>query len=172
MRHPLVTFWEEKGRLDGLAEQRGREHAAAIEVYPYLQAALDEFSKSGNATGCVELTDEQSNYLLNAARNMAVLAVRERDSRWLRYALLAIFAGGCKVDVRETLAHLCLLENSARRITCSLDEIFDAVKHNADKETGEVVLSFLARSPETKTLKAFGYREVQGSGGFDYKRAW
>ena len=165
----LEQFWMQKLSLDADARQFGRPRAVPVEVYPLLCATLDRILALA-APGRYSIALTEAEYLLNAARNMSILAVRENDNNWLRYGLLALVVERCTFDYRETISDLSLLDNSARRLGVDLSDTWRGVESIADDNVRTIVLSFLNRSSEEKAIHHFGFVEVIRASGFDYKR--
>jgi hypothetical protein len=167
----LDKFWKDKAQLEARAYVAGKAVAFPRDRYATLIEALEEAIKNG-VIRAINPSPEQSNYLLNAARNMAVYAVRDGDASWIRHGLLALAAEGVRYDPRETLIDLCLLNNSADRIGADLSENQAEIERVACREFADLLATFIRRPNEQKSLKAFGYIEVVRAGGFDYKRNW
>jgi hypothetical protein len=170
----LESFWEEKNKLDETAKRNGLRSAIPLDVYPHLIAALRNFEREGgyhHRRGPLG-GDDQRKYLLNAARNMSVLAVRDKDANALRWAILALVVEDCQLDYRESLINLALLNHSANKTGVDLEKIFDSVKHCCSPQMLKFIVSFLMRPSEKQSIDAFGYVEITRKGGFDYKCQW
>lgn len=165
----LEQFWLQKLSLDAAAKQLGRPRAPPVEVYPLLRATLDGILAL-SVPGRYSIALTEAEYLLNAARNMSILAIRENDQGWLRYGFLALVVERCTFDYRETISYLALLDNSARRLGVDLRDIWRNIESIADGKVRTMVLSFLNRSHEEKAIHHFGFVEVIRASGFDYKR--
>jgi hypothetical protein len=167
-------FWSEKARLDELARKSGKHASALTDVFPALYAMLDrwdvvpEEQKQSESGG---LTDEQRRFLLNAARGLSILAVRENRAEHLRYGLLALLLEGARSDSQETVSYLSLLNHSAAKIGASLMPIFVALGARSFANAGALIERFLSKSEPAKAISLFGFQEIQRSNGFDYKRS-
>lgn len=170
----LKSFWEEKNKLDETAKRNGLRSAIPLDVYPHLIAALGNFEREGGyQRPCGPLEeDDQRSYLLNAARNMSVLAVRDNDASAIKWAILAIIVEDCQLDYRESLINLALLNHSASKIGGDLAKVFNTVKHCCSPQMFQFITSFLMRPSEKQSIDAFGYVEITRKDGFDYKCQW
>jgi hypothetical protein len=167
-------FWSEKTRIDDRARESGKPAAALTDVFPALETVLDrwdvmpEEQKQSESGG---LSDEQRQFLLNAARGMSILAVRVNRTEYLRYGLLALLLEGARSDSQETVSYLSLLNHSAAKIGANLMAFFSALDARSFGNVGALIERFLSKSESAKAISLFGFQEVQRSSGFDYKRS-
>ncbi len=93
------------------------------------------------------------------AQRMAVRALRERSREPLTLALTAVCIEDTKLDFRDTITSLALLNHVAERIQIDPEQLFrDAIAMSTER-TSKMIVSFLARSPEMKSLSAVGFHE-------------
>ncbi|MFB9831703.1 hypothetical protein [Actinoallomurus acaciae] len=113
-----------------------------------------------------------SETLLTAyCQRMAVLAVREREPRWLVLGLRAAALASRIDDIRNVIIVLSLLWHSAQLIDQSAMSMFSGVADGAGR-FGEALNSFAARDEKDKSLSAMMY-SVRGDGAeFDYVCDW
>lgn len=166
-------FWAEKMRLDDLARNAGKPAAALTDVFPYLEVTLDRLESvpiEEKRTVSDTLPNEQRQFLLNAARGMAILAVRMNRAEHLRFGLLALLLEGGRSDSRETVSYLSLLNHSAGKIGGNLPTIFESLRGRALEDAGSLIARFLSKPESARSIDLFGFQEVHRSSGFDYKR--
>jgi hypothetical protein len=168
--HPLKAFFEAKAQLDQQAIISGQTSAVPAEVYPHLASALREALRFGSLPYLGNA--DESEYLLNAARNMAIFAVWESNPEWLSSGLLALLAEGGRTDPRITMLHLAMLNHAAEKIGVSFKTVTEPMIKLTTSEVAALVTSFNARPAEAKSLESFGYKEVLRRGKFDFKCAW
>lgn len=165
--HPLTPFFEEKLKLDQAAIAHGRSCALPIEVMPRLRAALEDCvqNKAGRFPG----TEEQLDYLGNAARIMAIFAVWDSSKQWIESGLLALVFENAQSDSRVTLTHFAMLNHAAKKIGADFDQMARTLIDQLGPDLTEWLSAFVARIEERRAIEAFGYREVVRGGKFDFK---
>jgi len=104
------------------------------------------------------------------AWRMAVRALRERSQGALRLGLGAVCIEDTKSDVRETLTSLALLYHAAERTQMDPEQVFHEACTASTSRTRGVILAFLRRSPELKSISAFLFREGSGRNGATLER--
>jgi len=167
-------FWCQKTRLDESARRSGKPIAPLTDIFPLLESALDNLERGPlheKQTVSASLSDEQRQFLFNAARGMAVLAVRKNDTQQIRYGLLALMLEAGRYDSRETVSYLSLLDHSAKKVRANLGEFFESARARALAEMAAFTERFLAKPDAEKRIELFGYKEVDRPSGFDYKRS-
>ena len=168
------AFWIRKASLDAAAKADGRPAAPLTDVFPLLESALDGVASESRGLQEViarGLEREQRNFLLNAARGMAVLAVRERRGERLRYGLQSLLIEGAQLDAQETISYLSLLNHSASKLGIDLGHVFEPLTSTAPRSACDIVEKFLEKPDTAKAIDLFGFVEVNRASGFDYKRA-
>ena len=117
------------------------------------------------------LSREDSGLLLGITRSAATSSVEEQSADRLRWGLLAILAENQRIDYRETLIELTLLDNSARKLQVALEDIFASLKTYGTDETQALIESYFAEGD--RSLRAMGYIEAKDKAGrFTYEQAW
>lgn len=175
LKNPLVKFWLEKVEIADLAISQGLRATPFLRLVPPLETALNTFADAHGYSVLDDFqldSDEQKRFLLNCARNFAVLSMRKGDARAIRHGLLTLIVEDGKLDIRETLLALAFLNHSAMKLGLSLDEIFSGVMQCCSRQLFDIITGFLGRPVQKKALAAFGYKEVTRSGGFDFKCEW
>lgn len=71
-------------------------------------------------------------------------------------------------DYRENLAVVALLHNSARKLSDAPEMLFKTAAQLTGPRGAELLLGFLQRAPEARSIETFGFREGEGPMGFDY----
>ena len=114
----------------------------------------------------------QSFAWLAYAERMASLAVRELSRLILFRGLIALIIEGFKLDARENILVLSLLNHSASKIKIDASVLFEEAARLAPEATAMQFRCFLNRSPDQKNIKVMGYEEQDCEGGLLYLRNW
>jgi hypothetical protein len=168
--HPISKFFEIKTTLEENAKSEGKPCALPSEVLPHLAAALQ--TAAVNRIHTFNGTCEHLEYLLNAARIMAVFAVWEHDPDWLRSGILALLYENGATDGKLTITHLALLNHASEKIGISFPSLSQVLADQVASDVSPWIISFNARQPEQKCLEAFGFKEVLRGGKFEFKCNW
>lgn len=118
------------------------------------------------------LPADSSTALLAFAERMAVLAVRIGEPIRVRDGLVAIAMENCRLDPREDILVLSLLNHSAAKLGADPVRLFDDVASLAEGRTSELLMSFPRRENELRDIAAMGYTEEASADGFVYRRDW
>lgn len=103
--------------------------------------------------------------LLVYAERMASLAVQQHDRDRVLDGLLALAISGPMPDPHDPLFGAAMLYHSAGRLGEDAQLLFDAAAALAAPSAAHTLLTFTReRAPGNRTLKAFGYREVEDAG--------
>ena len=117
------------------------------------------------------ITRDESGLLFGLARGNAEVAVQKRSRSHFRWGLLALIIENQNHDYRKTLIELTLLDNSARKLDCKLETIFDQVKEFASNETKELFETYFREG--YRNINAIEYIEdLDKHGEFTYKQNW
>jgi len=127
---------------------------------------LGDFVQAGEGERKVFLSslDEQASYALLAfAERMSMLSVRRMSESHLRLGSVALVLAIHHIDPRMGLMIISLLYRSAERMGVSPDPLFrSALEYAIDPAVSDLILSFLARDPKRKDIRAMGFK---GGGG-------
>jgi hypothetical protein len=115
---------------------------------------------------------EQAFGLMAYAERMAILAVRNRSPDLLKNGLLALVLEGFKLDARENIMRLALLDHSALKIGMNPEQLFEEAARSATGEAIQHLREFAGRSVEDKSIESMGYSEETTADGFGYSRNW
>jgi hypothetical protein len=133
---------------------------------------LGDFVQAGEGERKVFLSslDEQASYALLAfAERMSMLSVRRMSESHLRLGSVALVLAIHHIDPRMGLMIISLLYRSAERMGVSPDPLFrSALDYAIDPAVSDLILSFLARDPKRKDIRAMGFKEVEGPSGLIY----
>ena len=130
---------------------------------------LDEASRNA---ALAQAAAEHLFTLLSYGERMACLAVRDGDEEHVFFGLLALGLDSWQFDWRENVIIVALLYDAAQRIGVPPERVFEKAAALLPEEPAEGLRSFLRRSPEDRSLKAFGYVTGADTGGFLYVRTW
>lgn len=102
------------------------------------------------------------------ARKLAGRAVRESSRTDLWNGLVALLISTYSGDLRDAMAPLALLHNSALRLQQDPKALFEEVSKISIQRISSLFETFLRRPPDLRTIQAFGFSEGAGPNGFDY----
>lgn len=103
----------------------------------------------------------------NFMREMAKESVRQKSKALLIKGIYANVVENVSWDSRDNLTCLVLLYRSARILGLDPDQEFKTVAKDTDGKGKNLLLTFISRSTELKTLKCIGYKEITEP-KFDY----
>jgi hypothetical protein len=129
-------------------------------------------TKGGRERMSAQVDSAHSYGLLAFAERMAALAVRERSKEPIRDGLLAIAFEGFRIDEREDILVMSLLDHGARKIKANATELFDEAAKNAPPEVARALREFAKRPAALRDIGTMGYRESDDGDGFRYVRTW
>jgi hypothetical protein len=135
-------------------------------------ALLGDFERAGDGDqkAFVASLEEPASYALLAfAERMSMLSVRRTSENLLQLGCVAFVLSIHHIDPRMGLMIISLLHRSAEKLGVSPDPLFrSALKYAVDPAVSELILSFLARDPKKKDIRAMGFKEVDGPSGLIY----
>ena len=104
--------------------------------------------------------------LLTFGRRAAVFALRERGAARVTEGLTAVaMIEAERVDWRDILVALSLLNHAAERVGADADRLFREAGRLAEPEVAQLIDGFVRRSPAEKNLRSsWGYEEVEVGG--------
>ena len=115
------------------------------------------------------LTNEGVSYLfIIFAERMASLGVRERSRQRLLEGLLALVIEDYRADYRDSLIVLAALSDAATKISVTPEELFAEAASYSNNSVVSNITEFHKWDPADWSLKAVGYKEVNGPDGFRY----
>lgn len=115
-----------------------------------------------------EISREVSSILGWYARKLAGRAVREGSTEDLRNGLIALSISASKGDLRDVMAPLALLHNSALLLHQDPVPLFEGALRMTTPSAADGFTSFLDRPVDQKSINIFGFSEGAGPHGFDY----
>lgn len=158
------SFREAKRRGD--LEYGSRQYSALTEEM--LQRVL-QIDAAQRAELSKELSREERGLLLGIARSAAIWSVRENAPGQLAFGVIALAIENLR-DYRESLMHLSLLDNSARKLGADLEVIYKSIRPNVSREVAELFDTYFREGD--RSIAAMGYEEVFEDGKFNYRRNW
>ena len=141
-----------------------------------IENLLSRYMARSDSTGDpidAPLSNDHSSALGAFSERMASLAVRTQDMRLITLGLVALgLATNQSRDVREEILIISLHYAAARKLSADPARIFlGAALYVAGPGKG-LIISFLSRSAQDKSLASMGYREGQDADGFRFVRDW
>jgi hypothetical protein len=115
---------------------------------------------------------EQAFALLTFAERMAILGLRSGSHNPLVKGLAALAIEGFRMDSRESLPILSLLNRSAEKNGIDTAVLLEDAARYSLAETAEQFRAFAQRTPRDKTIEAMGYSHQVTAEGPTYVRKW
>jgi hypothetical protein len=106
-----------------------------------------------------------SEVLHRFAWRMAVRALRVKTREPLMLGLTSVSIEDTKSDMRETLMYLSLLCHAGVRTNADVESCFRDAAAISTEPTGELILAFLDRPVELRSIDVFGFREGSSEDG-------
>ncbi|NLT55095.1 MAG: hypothetical protein GXX79_11160 [Actinomycetales bacterium] len=94
--------------------------------------------------------------------------MRERSVDRLVSALVAVVLGGLAGNTPESLMRMAVIEDAARRVVGDCRAVFAQAADIVGEPGGAGLRSWLARSPEDRTLECMGFSAGCDESGFRY----
>jgi hypothetical protein len=116
------------------------------------------------------LKEEDLSMLIGFGERAAVFGLRERSAERIADGLTALaMIEEERVDFRDALVALSLLNYSAVKIGADASKLLRDAAALAEPETAKLILEFNGRTPEQKDLRAaWGYEEVETEAGVGF----
>lgn len=111
--------------------------------------------------------EELSGLYHSFMREMAKESVRQKSKKLLTKGIYANVIENCSWDLRDNLRCLTLLYYSAGLLGLDPNEEFKKVANDTEGEGRGLLLSFIRRPKNLKTLECMGYQVIQEP-NFDY----
>jgi hypothetical protein len=105
------------------------------------------------------------------AWRMAVRALRRHSQEDVALGLTAVSIEDAKFDFRDTITSLAILHHAAERIQVDTAQLFHQAAAVSTQRTSEMIVKFLSRAPESKSLSSFKFREGSGEHGATLERS-
>jgi len=100
---------------------------------------------------------------------MSILADRNKDEKFIFYALMAHSLEGFRFDYRENIYGLTLIYHVAEKIGVDTTIIFKKAADISSPKAAKQFIDFLDRPNELKKIGVMNIIEIQTSDGVDYK---
>lgn len=171
----VADIFEELCRLKGKAYEV-HKHGLPDDAQGDIALLCDIFEGSTEAERqdiVSNVVREVSFLFMRFGGDMAITAVRQRDSRAVIRGFEALAIEDCRGDWRDSTIILAALYHSAQKIGIDADETLRFVAGLAVSETGDKLFeSFLRRTPENRDLSKFWIKEgTTPTGEFTYVTA-
>lgn len=99
---------------------------------------------------------------------MSILAVRERNERWILEGLVAHAIEDFRYDYRENMRDICLLNNSTSKIGADPIKLFNKAAEYANLKVADLFREYARMPNKDKRIELMGYEEVVRKDGFWY----
>lgn len=98
--------------------------------------------------------------LLNMSWDLALEAVNTNNINKLDDALLLISIENFRIDYRDSIIRLALINYACGKLNVKLSEVLESVKKYSDSRSIEYYMRFLETTKAEKSLKAMGLTEI------------
>ncbi|HXN48398.1 MAG TPA: hypothetical protein VN893_17245 [Bryobacteraceae bacterium] len=149
------------------------------EVFRSVLAAFEEADEAGRVKVTERLSRESGAALLAFASELAASALRRNSPELIRLGLLAVGVEGGRCDIRDDMTALALLYHSAAKLGLDAAASFSKVAalvpatdprlEQFGTSVKKELAGFPSRPPESRNLKAFGFRERMSNQGLIYE---
>lgn len=151
----IVYFGYYKSKLPGPKDD---EIKKLVEVYK--AASADERLTIANG-----LTGQQANWLDTYGFRMSMLSVRQGSAELLQSGIVALLMTMKVKDWREGILSSSVLYRAAELLHVGDAAFREAARYAPDAASAELLLGYLKRSGDDKTVEAMGFRELTGKNG-------
>lgn len=116
------------------------------------------------------VTRSQSEHFYQYAYYAAIYAVRLDDPETLKRGVLALAIENNRLDYRDVMGLLSLLNHSAARLGVQPDSVFSEVMPLAPTQFANMLKGFIQRSGDDRAIRGFGFHE-EDTPLFTYSRS-
>ena len=162
-------------KLSSPASDGYLQRSLPCELDVAVTSVVDDYiagTESERATVRAAFDTGQSFGWLVYAERMASLALRTMSRLVLLQGLVALIIEGFRLDARENIPILSLLNRSAEKMGIDPSVLFNEATRLAPEPTATQFKKFSDRSPDQKSINAMGYQELESEGGLLYIRKW
>jgi hypothetical protein len=150
------------------ATRQARDYAKLLDPVVPLIEAFAAGTPGDRARECSKLNPDALYILRTFAFAMPMLAVRRESPTLITQGLKALAILAETDDFRDLTFYLATLHHSAIKLGLDARQVFgDAACLVSAARLREEMRSFPLRSPETRDLSAFGFRETLSGGEYD-----
>ena len=89
-----------------------------------------------------EISQIETYYLWTYAIRMAEIAVRRNEDCFIRFGLMALIVDDNKLDRRDVYTALALLLDSAKRLSCETDTMFEKIGSLGTAERSQIIIEY------------------------------
>ena len=151
----LTYFSYYKSRLPGPKDD---EIAKVVEAYKAASAG-DRLAIADGLTG------SQVNWLGTYAFRMSMLSVRKESPALLQTGIIALLMTMKVKDWRESIMSTSVLYRASELLHLGGAAFRDAAAYAPDEAAADLLLDYLKRTDDDKTVEAMGFRELTGKNG-------
>ena len=117
------------------------------------------------------VTEDTRLLLIGFSDRLSIIADRTRDSKMLLFALAAHSIEDFRYDERENTFRLALVNHVAEKLGKSPSRLFETAARLSSPRASELLLSFLNRPAELRSLRVMGIVEELTPDGVNYRHA-
>ncbi len=111
------------------------------------------------------LTGSQVNWLGTYAFRMSMLSVRKESPAILQSGIIALLMTMKIKDWRESIMSTSVLCRASELLHLGETAFREAAPYAPDAEAGQMLLKFLTRGADDRSVEAMGFRELNGKNG-------
>jgi hypothetical protein len=116
-----------------------------------------------------KIPDDTLLLIIGFSDRMATLADRNKDEKYLLFALAAHSIEDFRFDYRENIIRLSLVNHITEKLGVDAVHLFKNISNISSKRTAEYLTDFLNRPPELKQIGTMNIVEIETPEGVDYK---
>lgn len=106
--------------------------------------------------------------LLALSGFMAEAAINTKNASLIKCALILHVMEGFRIDYRENIRYLVLIEFAAKRLGVNFPSVVDSVTNIASHHAKQHLVDFAARDVALNMLSSFGIKEEMNNGVFRF----
>lgn len=123
-----------------------------------LSMSFIDLNTSGRQQVLAGLPDNRCWLFLDLSCAAAEMAINTNDTSWIRVAILAHIIEDFRIDYRENIRRLVLIDYTCRAMNIKLKDVADAVNDAASERAGKGLSDFFSRPPAINNPALFGIK--------------
>lgn len=156
----LIRFRDACARVDALSWRRSPPAGEQIELAATLAESFEQMSRSDIYQEQLNIAASQvGKKILSLSGYLAETAINKNDTEIIMLALMMHVAEGFRVDYRESIRYLILIDHAARRLGIKLKPLILSVIALASPQAKKRLKEFSHRTDDLNSLASMGVKE-------------
>lgn len=147
---------------------RSTDVHALVEMLRLLTSEFIQLSADERRALTDLVSDQAGKTLIALGTSCALQALNDKDAKLLKHAVIAHIVEDFRVDPRNNIRNLVLIDHAAKLLRVDLKNVIEAVLSWAEPRALEGLASYMRRSDDINVLENFGIILVQESGRYDF----